>query len=236
MKINPVNHIRQNSPKGKISPAFGKRVLDSVNIRKAMTGIDYVNFVKYDMLNPKDRQHFINLSLGWGKKAEYIDFITSSINSVVQRFFEKYRPSLSRHHFFGLEDKMGKTLAVSEVVDEGKRFNILQGRRENRLNIYFLQANPDEMYASATKQYKGVGETLVSKIVEIAENEGRDSIVLESHNENFWNSSGLFEDCGLHMPDGVKKRLHNNDFGEYIEKVHKKIVQEYSAKVGGRQD
>ena len=227
MKINSTHYNSQNISNGHKYPAFGKRTLDTVNIRKAANGLGYVDFVKYDMLNPKDRRQFVDLCLMWGKKAPYMDYIACSIHSRVQRFFEKYMPNMSRHHFFGLEDRMGKTLVVSEVVDEGNRFNLRNRARENRLNIYFLQANPDEMYTSPNKQYRGVGETLVSKIIEIAQNEGRDSIVVDSHNENFWNSSGLFEDFGFKTQESVKKRLDNCKFNEYIEKVHRKMIHEY---------
>ena len=92
MKINSTHYNSQNISNGHKYPAFGKRTLDTVNIRKAANGLGYVDFVKYDMLNPKDRRQFVDLCLMWGKKAPYMDYIACSIHSRVQRFFEKYMP------------------------------------------------------------------------------------------------------------------------------------------------
>lgn len=212
MKINPVfiNSIRLNN-----NCSFGKTYLgnDTVNTNNGKSAD--VFFVEYNLDNSKDWKQVKNLKALWGEDSDYTERIVNSFKTLK----ENYDSSMNYMHFYGLEDKYGNTLAIAKVSDDDKNSDKV---KESCVKIGFIQVDPDESYLSRGRHYFGLGETLVSNIVQKAKAEYADSIELMSANEGFWKKNGYFKNVSSNAKVFPTRRLTGEDFDEYINYVNSK--------------
>lgn len=197
---------------------FGKTYLRPAVIRKTGGGVADVDFVEYNPKDKKDREQISYLKIAWGEREGFI-------KDIYNAFVLSQKQLVRNHRFYGLEDKSGTTLAIAEATDKK------DGRFSKYTYIDYVQAAPNMQYSIARPgRYKGVGETLIGKIVEKAKEDNKDFIKLVSVNDNFWNSSGFFKDydviAKLLLTD--KKRLSRKDFDSYISYVEAKKAAAYT--------
>ncbi len=227
MKINPIfisNTNTQNTENLKKTgniPAFGKKLLEKTRVRKPWGETVRAKFVEYDPKNKKDRKLIYELNhKHWGRTAKYIDNISYSFDRMTKGGAPE-KPI--KQQYFGLEDKYSHTLAIAQVQSSDKILRLGDMFFPNATKIVYIQTKPSEIFTSDKRQYEGLGEVLVSRIVKRAKEEGRDSVILYSTNHNFWNNSGFFK-----IPEQAKKhrvdvmQLKSEDFDNYIKFVENK--------------
>lgn len=206
-----MNTMRFNNfSAAKSSPAFCKKYIDSdVQIRNINGTKSDGCFVEYERKNTRDMMQIEALAKLWKGRAPFIGTIAES--------FKTSREYTNGIHLYGLEDEYGDTLALAKVLDS---YDIDEGTKVTYIS--YIQSSPDEMYTSPLRYHKGVGETLVSKIVQEAKNAGVDKIELTSVDEHFWGSSKLFENK-YSNPKDTEKILPSENFDDYIMYVEDKI-------------
>ena len=74
----------------------------------------------------------------------------------------------------------------------------------------------------AADVYFGLGETLVSNIVQKAKAEYADSIELTSANEDFWKKNGYFKKVSSNAKAFPIRRLVKKDFDKYTNYIESK--------------
>ncbi len=205
-----------NSYKANNNTAFCKKYLDTdVKIRRTDGLKDYGSFVEYERNDPKDAMKIRDIERFWRYNAPFIHDIADS--------FKGTNREIDNVHVYGLEDKYENTLALAKVISGYDDFE--QG---NIAIISHIQAAPDEICTSISRRHKGVGETLVSKIVQQAKNTGIDTIKVNSVNEGFWENSKLFQNRPAN-PCKSEKFLTNENFDSYIAFVESKNTRAFCA-------
>ena len=200
---------------------FGKKLLEKTNVRKPWNDVERVKFFEYDPKNKKDRKQIYDLKHKiWGRSAKYINEIEYSFSRMTKGSAPE-KPI--KQQYFGLENRYGRTLAIAQVQSSDKKLRLGELFFENVLKITYIQTKPSEMFTSDQRQYEGLGEVLVSKIVQQAKKDGRNSVILYSTNDNFWISSGFFQP----VPEAKRRgyntlRLKAEDFDKYIKFVENK--------------
>lgn len=202
------------------SPNFCKNIISKTSVRTTEGENAGVNFVEYDPKNYLDRAQLRSTNLLWMPDNGYISTIFSFFTSAIKHKNKEYKRIHDSWHFYGIEDKYGDTLAIAHTA-ERKTCPHYRIGEEDVLGIEFIQIHPDEIFSSKNRLYKGLGETLVSKIVEEADKMDKDSVLLESANEDFWASSGYFKECGI-RGDMPLRRLSRENFSGYIKYVESK--------------
>lgn len=211
MKINPVvNYLN-----------FGKTLIRKADAKHVDNSISKVNFVEYDPDNQDDREQILSQGICWAGRYEdeawagcHIAY--SFFTHTPQKFKESICPepvnrfeSFDKYRFFGLENKDGDILALSSISEKG-----------DMAELAFIQTDPKEMYGSETRNYKYLGQTLVSELVKlIRKNPECKYIELDSRSDDFWDSSKVFE----HEEDDSCYYLPSNKFSKYIKFVKDKI-------------
>lgn len=191
---------------------FGKTYIDKVKVRTTGGGTADVNFVEYHPGDKNDKKQLAYLKIAWG---EHQSFIKDIYNEFV---FSTKIPN-NKHHFYGLENATDRVLAIAEITDKNKGFS------KKYTYIDYVQTAPNEQYSPARPgRYRGLGETLISKIVQRAKDENKDCVKLTSVNDDFWNSSSLFKDCDIFAKIFLtdNKRLSKDDYDKYISYVDSK--------------
>jgi len=215
MNINPIridNNVNNTL-------TFGKKLIKKTNVRRVWGDVERVKVFEYDIKNKKDRKQISDLDhKHWGKQAKYIFNIAYSFSKGAQ---ESDR-TISRR-YFGIEDRYSRTLAIAQVQDSGKELFLGNCHFPNCTKITYIQTNPKEMFSSEKRTYEGLGETLVKEIVQKAKEKGRDSVILYSTNDNFWNNSGFFKPVPKALREGYNiMQLDKKDFDSYIKFVENK--------------
>ncbi len=196
------------------SPAFCKKYIDTdVQIRNTNGTKSDGCFVEYERKSTRDMMQIETLAKLWKDKTPFIGAITEN--------FKTSRGSMDGVHLYGLENTYGDTLALAKVLDS---YDIDDGTKVTYIS--YVQSSPDEMYTAPSRHHKGLGETLVSKIVQEAKNAGADKIELTSVNEHFWESSKLFENKSSNRRD-ADKILPSKHFDDYIAYVDNKTKPRY---------
>lgn len=224
MNINPINSGSERNysacQKNNAAPSFGKRLIEKTNVRKVWGEVERVKVLEYDPKNKKDRKQISDLDhKHWGRLAKYIYNIAYSFSDTTKRPPQKG----IKQRYFGIEDRYSHTLALAQVQSSDKEIFLGEWYFPNCAKITHIQTSPREMFTSDKRTYEGLGETLVKEIVQIAKDEGRDSVILYSANYNFWNNSGFFKP----VPEAAKRgydimRLERKDFDNYIKFVNSK--------------
>ncbi len=202
MKINPIRYNTQ---------AFGKAYLGKTDVQKKDHAKDTVDFVEYHPTNYKDRTQLYALAEDWKLLAPWIDNIISRVKMLNTSASDNSAVSMN-FHFYGLEDKNGKTLAIAETTEP----DFIPGE----VKLAFIQTNPFQSYTAKNRTYFGLGESLMAKIIEKAQEDGKERIVLHSTNKPFWDNSSLFET----LPDITKdmRCIRKSSFQNYINFVEEK--------------
>lgn len=200
---------------------FGKTLIRKADAKSHDGSIGKVNVVEYDPNNQEDREQILSQGIRWagrhGDKAwagceiAYWFFTHTPL-----WFKERICPEAcnkfechDNYRFFGLENKDGDILALGSI-SEG----------QSSAEVAFVQTDPKEMYGSKTRSYKYLGQTLVSELVRvIRKNPDCKCIEVNSANDDFWDSSRLFD----HEEDDPEYLLPSNRFSKYIKFVKDRI-------------
>lgn len=199
-----------NKPK---NLAFGKEYIKrDIKLSKTNFTKSDASFVEYDPLNPNDITEIEDFGRIWKFKAPYIQIIVESFKTLSKP--ENYNNGI---HFYGLEDEYGHPLAIAKVLDIPAEESSKEGAK---VYISYIQSDPEQSCTSPMRKYKGVGETLVSEIVQSAKKINANAIELTSTNEFFWESSGFFKN--INNKRISEKRLEKANFDKYIDYVESK--------------
>lgn len=211
MKISPLNIQNRYY---KYNTAFGKKHLGTTNVRKnEEASLDTLSFVEYNPTNYRDRTQLYDLAEYWKDAAPWIEKIIERVRML--NTSNPQRNSGLNFHFYGLEDENGKTLVIAETVEPDFI--------PDEVKLAYIQVNPFQGYTASKRKYAGLGESLMAKIVETAQKNKKDRIILHSSNNPFWESSSLFQD----LPDESKdmKCIGKDKFQDYIDFVEAKKKQ-----------
>lgn len=198
---------------------FTKNLIKTVTVRKTDGKNAVMNFVEYDIKNKKDAKQIAKLAKKWAD-ARYINELSSSFNNLSAYYFKDKQDTFDKYHFFGLEDSFGKILSLAQTTNQKLPFD---KKPEGYITLDFIQTKPKEMYSSDKRKYKGLGETLLSSIVEVAQNKNHPMIEIMSTNEGFWNKNTLFKKAEESMFE--KRTLKAADYASYIDYVKNKTIQ-----------
>lgn len=212
----------------KISPVlnnfnFSKNIISNTTVKTTDGRGARVNFVEYDPKSLDDQRQITRINSLWQPDSGYMEVISRFFREAVKHKNREYKRIHESWHFYGLEDKNGETLAIAHAQERNTCPHYRIGNEE-ALEINFIETRPDEAFYSKTRQYEGLGEALVSKIVQEADKKDKDSILLESANEYFWMKSGYFSQCGI-RGDMPLRRLSKEDFSGYVKYVEAKNIK-----------
>ncbi len=222
MRINQATLYNLNHPNlNSSTPSFEKKLVEKTNVRKPWGEVERVKVVEYDPKNKKDRKQINNLyHKDWGRLAKYMYSIAYSFSQMTKGGAPE-KPI--KQQYFGIEDKYSNTLAIAQVQSSDKELRLGNWFFPNCTKITYIQTKPKEMFTSDRRTYEGLGETLIKEIVQIAQDEGRNSVILYSTNDNFWNNSGFFKPIPEARKGGYNiMRLEKEDFDNYIKFVNNK--------------
>ncbi len=210
MKISSINLNGLN---------FGKTIIDKSKIRSTGYGTQNVSFVEYDPKNYDDKRRMQCIGLYWGEHSrqmqEYVRRLSSNFDKA-----ENNPESMQNKHFYGLEDEVGNTIAISQTTERKK--GLFGGKSYTEID--YIQTIPDEQYTSKRRRYKGVGETLVAQIVKNSMHKGSELVKLTSINEHFWKESGFFVCTADSAGEYPIRQINKDDFQGYIDHVEKKTA------------
>ena len=224
MKIN-TNFIK-NINNINNAPSFGKRLIEQTNVRQVWGDVERVKVVEYDPKNKKDRKQISDLDhKHWGRHAaKYMYNIAYSFSYMTKG---KAPEKPVKQRYYGIEDRYSNTLAIAQVQSSPKELFLGEWLFPNCAKISCVQTKPTEMFSSDKRSYEGLGETLIKEIVQIAKDERRDSVILYSTNDNFWNNSGFFRPVPEARKNGYNiLQLKSEDFDNYIKFVENKTNYE----------
>ncbi len=194
-------------------PAFGKIELGSVTVRKKDSGLVDVKLVEYEPDNKADIKQLKRVQDKWGDKARFI-------NSILAAFLGNNSDSI-----LGLESNDGDTLVLADVCSTQYYGKQKKYCGSPCVYIDLIQVNPAHKYLPVNedkKRYKGLGEAMVSEIVQMAKDEDTKFISITSANEGFWTNSGLFDVInpgieGVSLPDMLLSSSKYDDYIKYVE-------------------
>lgn len=213
---NQTNKTRLQNFLSGDSVSFRKTYIEPVPVRKIEQRITDLNFVEYNTNDREDHKKIESLSKDWN--TQYIQNIKEGFEES-KEIIAEMSDIQTELHFYALEDKNGDTQIIAQVIEFS---GIIEGTFENGMGIINIQANPKQLYTSKDKQYLGLGEALVSKIVKIAKAKNKDYINVISANNNFWDSSGFFKNTNPNSINSFDRNLSKADFDNYIEYVRQK--------------
>ncbi len=196
---------------------FTKSLLKTVTVRKTDGKNAIMKFVEYNIKNKKDARQISKLAKEWGEGAKYIRAISSSFTNLSACLSKEDPSTLEKYHFYGLENKFGKTLSLAQTTDQQLFFS---KKPKEYMTLDMIQTKPKEMHTSSKRRYKGLGETLVSGIVEVAKKKNQPMIEISCANEGFWNQNTLFKKAEDSIFD--RRTLHQKDYANYIKYVKNK--------------
>ncbi len=197
---------------------FTKNLLKTVSVRKANGKTTELNFTEYDFKNKSDLKQIKNLEKQWGQSAKYLGAITGSFEDLHTDYLNNIPNDYENHHFYALENKAGVIFSIAETSNNEYSYD----DDTKNLTIEYIQTKPSEMHSSSKKKYKGLGEVLVSGIVEEAKKQEYSNIKLTSTNEGFWKKNGFFKRNNATINE---RTLEGADYASYIDYVKNKTIQ-----------
>lgn len=232
MKIAPLNNyyflkpnfiytqkpvfVKNDAAQGDII-SFSSSILGIAPVRHNQKNTANLEFVEYFPDNKNDYAKIKKLAESWD--TQYIQNIKEGLEEC-EDIIQNAQDIDIEIHFYGLEDKTGEIMAIAQTCEIK---GLIDGEYENCLSITDIQANPKESYSSNKRQYQGLGESLVAKIVKIAKEKDKEYISVISANNDFWDSSGFFKNPNPDFKTSFDRSLAKADYDSYIEYVGRKL-------------